>query len=366
MALSRRLFFMIVSFLCYTSFYAIGENSQLEKDVACWLNISSGVSLKKLSGGLTNISFVATLAENPENKFVVRIGKKSPSIFGIDRFCETACQSRANRMGIAPKIFYSDPDSGTLVSLFIPGRNLSEENICDGSRLQEVIDIIKKCHNISFKKEFKTLSIYNKVRIMIHALVSGEKFFILHKEAQEVRTIIDSIEEYFRGKEKKYEGLCHGDLVAGNFRDDGTQLWLIDWEYACWDNILIDLASFCIELHLSEEKTKEILMLYFGKNWQEYYFDFMLMCVIYNIRDALWYALRDREVAFIDGVCMLECAQKHLNNARILWSYIERDGYLFLPVPGGYDIRNSYHALLPCLMPGSITDSSGIAFELLP
>ena len=82
-----------------------------------------------------------------------------------------------------------------------------------------------------------------------------------------------------------------------------THLWLIDWEYACWDNILMDLASFCIELRLDEEKTKEVLMLYFGSKWQESYFDFMLMCVIYNIRDALWYALRGREIAFIDGVC---------------------------------------------------------------
>jgi len=366
MVLSRHLFFVVVRFLCCASLCATSDTEQLEKDVARWLNISSGVSLKKLSGGLTNISFVAITPDDSRPTCVVRIGKKDPSIFGINRFCEKACQERASDMGIAPKIFYSDPRNGTLVSSFIPGKNLTIKNICDSSRLQDVIDIIKKCHNIPFKKEFKTFSIYDKVRTMLYALVTGEKLFIPHKEAQEIRTIIDSIEEYFGGKEKKYEGLCHGDLVAGNFRDDGTHLWLIDWEYACWDNILMDLASFCIELHLGEEKTKEVLMLYFGQKWQEYYFDFMLMCVMYNIRDAFWYALRDREVAFIDGICMIEFAQRHLNNAKILWSYIQRDGYLFLPIPSGYDIRNSYHTLLSCWMPGGIADTSGIAFEFLP
>jgi len=351
---------------CFCSLYAIDNNvGRLEKDVAQWLNLPSGVSLKKLSGGQTNISFAAIHSEDPEKKFVVRIGKKDSSVFSIDRFCETACQGSANRMGIAPKIFYSDPRNGTLVSSFIPGKNLTTKNICDSSRLQDVIDIIKKCHNIPFKKEFKTFSIYDKLRAMLTALLS-EKMFITHKESQEISEIIDRIESYFHEKEKKYEGLCHGDLVAGNFRDDGTRLWLIDWEYACWDNILIDLASFCIELHLSKEKTKEVLMFYFGQNWQEYYFDFMLICVIYNIRDAFWYILRGREVAILDGVNMIEFAQKHLCSARVLWSYIERDGYLFLPIPGGYDIRNSYHTLLSCWMPGSIANSSGIAFEIFP
>ena len=35
-----------------------------------------------------------------------------------------------------------------------------------------------------------------------------------------------------------------------NFIDDGTQLWLIDWEYACWGNVLFDLADLSSELDL--------------------------------------------------------------------------------------------------------------------
>jgi len=77
--------------------------------------------IEQIHGGLTNKSFAVTMSGG---KCVARFGKKNPHILGINRFCEAACQQRASELGIAPKILFSDPEQGTLMSAFIEGTTL--------------------------------------------------------------------------------------------------------------------------------------------------------------------------------------------------------------------------------------------------
>lgn len=304
----------------------------LEKEAASWLK-ASDVKLKEIHGGLTNASFIATYqvkinqqAERQKNILtpgdslaqetklaVVRVGKEKPEVLGINRFCEIACQDNASKIGIAPKILYSDAKTGTLISAFIKGETLSAETASEKNRLEKIVQILKKCHSIKFKKDFETSSIYEKIRKMISLSISYKDSFFTHEESKNALTILNQIEAYLREKEKKYEGLCHCDLFPRNFIDDGKQLWLIDWEYATWGNILFDLASLCIELGLDIQKTETVLAQYFGQTWQENYLDFKLMCAIFNLRNAFWYDIRGKELEVIDGFSMIDCAKKHFD-----------------------------------------------------
>lgn len=310
----------------------ITDKINLEKEAATWLKVPS-VKLKEIHGGLTNASFLATyqLPKQPtrgcqenssvqedtsaheDQSAVVRVGKENPEVLGINRFCEIACQDSASRIGIAPKILYSDAKTGTLVSEFIKGETLSAETACEPHRLEKIVQILKKCHSIKFKKDFETSSIYETIRKMISLSISYKDSFIAHEESKHALNFLNQIEAYSREKEKIYAGLCHCDLFPRNFIDDGKQLWLIDWEYATWGNILFDLASLCIELSLDEQKTKTVLADYFGATWQENYLDFKLMCAIFNLRNAYWYDLRGKELEAIDGFNMKDYAQKHFD-----------------------------------------------------
>lgn len=315
----------------------IADKIQLEKEVKVWLN-ASDVALTEIKGGLTNTSFLATyqlstdiitrsqedllIQDDATNKInnlaqnnfaVVRVGKENPEVLGINRFCEIACQDNASQVGIAPKILYSNAKNGTLVSEFIKGETLSAETACKNGRLEQIIKILKKCHSITFKKDFETTSIYEKIRKMISLSRSYKDSFISHEKSKYALNFLNQIETYFREKEKKYEGLCHCDLFPRNFIDDGKHLWLIDWEYATWGNILFDLASLCIELDLDTERTNNVLELYFGPTWQENYLDFKLMCAIFNLRNAFWYDIRGRDFEIIDGFSMKDCATKHFD-----------------------------------------------------
>ncbi|MFH0898662.1 MAG: choline kinase family protein [bacterium] len=289
----------------------------LEQQVMQWLKLPS-ISLQELHGGLTNTSFVATYKKK---SFVVRLGKENPESLGINRLREIACHKCAAQIGIAPTILYSDPTSGTLISSFIHGKTLTATDVCTNTHLEKIVSLVKKCHAIPFKKEFETCSVYQPIREMLSRSMAYKNSFISDKQAEKIKSALNKIEAHFQEKEKTFAGLCHCDLLAGNFIDDGTKLWLIDWEYASWGNILFDLASLCIESNFDEEKTKKTLQLYFGQTWHNHYFDFKLVCTIFNLRNALWYDLRGKEIEVIGSVSMKTYAQKHLT---LFWQDIDK------------------------------------------
>jgi thiamine kinase-like enzyme len=57
----------------------------------------------------------------------------------------------------------------------------------------------------------------------------------------------------------------HNDLLAANFIDDGTRLWLVDWEYAGFNSPLFDLGGLASNSEFSPEQAEQALSLYFGK-----------------------------------------------------------------------------------------------------
>jgi thiamine kinase-like enzyme len=282
---------------------------QLEKNITQLLN-TSDISLQELRGGLTNTTFLAT---NQEDTFVVRIGKENPEILGIDRYCEDACQKSASQIGISPTIIYSDPKNGTLIRSFIKGKPLTSNDIHNPLQLKNIIQMLKKCHQIPRNNECVTTSIYEKIRAMMSLSSSYKPPFFTLEEMEIVRGTINLIEAHFHEKEQMYAGLCHCDLLPGNFIDDGNQLWLIDWEYANWDNILFDLADLCVESDFDEQETQTVLELYFGQSWRDHYEDYRMMRAIFNLRNAFWYDLRGKEIASIGECTMVNYAKKHFD-----------------------------------------------------
>jgi len=303
----KKLFFnlLIILALCTPTAIKTKNINKLESTVATWLNISS-IKLKELSGGLTNRTF---LGHDKDKSYIVRIGKSEPEILGIDRFRESACQRDASKIGIAPEILYEDPKNGNLVSAFIKGKTLTQKSISDVKKLTKIIEAIKKCHAMPFKKAYAAPSIFDEVRRLISRSLKNKECLISEKEAKKVKALIKKIEAYFTGK--KYEGLCHCDFIAGNFIDDGKKLWLIDWEYAGWGNILFDLASFCIEQNLTKKTTESVLNLYFGKNWEDHYLHFKLICALFELRNAFWYDLRSKDEILPDNCDMEGHAKRH-------------------------------------------------------
>jgi thiamine kinase-like enzyme len=55
----------------------------------------------------------------------------------------------------------------------------------------------------------------------------------------------------------------HNDLLAANLIDDGTRLWLVDWEYGGFNSPLFDLGGLASNNELSPEQEAWLLEAYF-------------------------------------------------------------------------------------------------------
>jgi len=58
---------------------------------------------------------------------------------------------------------------------------------------------------------------------------------------------------------------CNNDLLAGNFVDDGTQVWLIDYEYSGNNDACFELGNIWSECHLSHDQLEELVTAYYGR-----------------------------------------------------------------------------------------------------
>ena len=54
----------------------------------------------------------------------------------------------------------------------------------------------------------------------------------------------------------------HGDILPQNFIDDGTRLWLVDWEYAGFNMDLFDLAGLGMNIECVPEEADLLLESY--------------------------------------------------------------------------------------------------------
>ena len=58
---------------------------------------------------------------------------------------------------------------------------------------------------------------------------------------------------------------CHNDLLAANIIDDGTRLWLIDYEYSGNNDACFELGNIWSEAALEVDRLEHLVAAYFGR-----------------------------------------------------------------------------------------------------
>lgn len=251
-------------------------NESLQQRVArlpCWRN---EISLAPLKGGLTNISFVA--ADGTE-KFVVRCGEDIP-VHHVFRDRECAASRAAHAAGLSPEIVHAEP--GITVLRFIEGRTFEEKDL--GANIARIVPLLKTCHR----------------EVGRHLAGPANAFWVFHVIRDYVRLV---------GADPTYLALAdrleaaqvpmpmvfgHHDLLPGNLMDDGSRLWLIDWEYGAFGTPLFDLANLSSNGAFDETQDSTLLTTYFdGVISPELRTAFEAMKAASLLREALWALVSD-------------------------------------------------------------------------
>lgn len=213
-------------------------------------------SVEDLPGGLTNRNLKVT---TPGGVFVVRCSSSDAGLLGIDRDAEHVNTASAAEAGVGARVVDYRPDLGMLVITFLEGRSLDVHDFTDPGVMARAADACRRLHaGPRFVGEFDMFA-----RQATYLATVREKGFALP----------DGYDAYAEQWARVRAALavsprptvpCNNDLLAGNFIDDGQQVWLIDYEYSGNNDATFELGNTATECEFTPEMTEAWTEAYFG------------------------------------------------------------------------------------------------------
>lgn len=218
----------------------------------CW---SGKVDPQPLAGGITNHNFVVA---DGAKKFVVRIGEDIP-IHNVMRFNERAAAMAAEAAGVSPALRHFE--HGLIVIDHIEGRTYTETDV--RAELPRVAELVRTAHR-EVTKALRGPALafwtFHVLRSYAHTLREAKHRLIgdlprLEAVAQRIERVLGPTEIVFG----------HNDLLPGNFIDDGTKIWLIDWDYGGFNTPLFDLGGLISNNGIDDAGRDVLLSTYYGR-----------------------------------------------------------------------------------------------------
>jgi len=237
------------------------------------------VDVSPLHGGLSNESFVVTDAGE---RYVVRFGRDFP-FHHVSRDREVMATRAAHAAGFAPELVHAEP--GVMVSRFIDGTTYGEADVRDNS--EKIAELLRRFHQT----------------MPPHISGAGFIFWVFHVIRDYAKTLAAGGSR-MSGELPRYLQLAdvlekaqvpmpivygHHDLLPANFIDDGSRLWLIDFEYAGFGTAMFDLAGATSNAGFGRDQTAEFLTCYLGElPTPEFMQSHAAMQCASLLREAMW------------------------------------------------------------------------------
>ena len=87
---------------------------------------------------------------------------------------------------------------------------------------------------------------------------------------------------------------CNNDLLAANFIDDGSRIWLIDYEYSGNNDACFELGNIWGECRLSADALAALVTAYYGRTLRNKIARAMLLGLVGKYGWTLWGAIQAR------------------------------------------------------------------------
>jgi thiamine kinase-like enzyme len=222
--------------------------------LTCW---SGKVDPVPLKGGITNANF---LVNDRGRRYFVRVGDDIP-VHGILRFHELAASRAAAAIGLSPPVVHHEP--GAIVFDYIEGRTFGPEDVRHPANLDRILTLIRACHR-ELPRHFRGPALIFWVFQILrdYALTLRDCGSRMLPKLPRLLTIAEKLENMVGPIDVVFG---HNDLLPGNFIDDGSKIWLIDWDYAGFNSPLFDLGNLCSNNDVGERDEKWLLETYFDR-----------------------------------------------------------------------------------------------------
>ncbi|HXK77999.1 MAG TPA: choline kinase family protein [Oscillospiraceae bacterium] len=216
-------------------------------------------NIEILAGGLTNKSFKVVFEDGLT--VAMRIAGRGTGEY-ISRQAEKHNSTMAAGMGIAPEVYYFDPDTGSQLVEFV---KLPTLHIEDFQKNPDVLKNSAQIMNTLHSSGIKFLGAFDPVAgIEDYVTILKQKKFEDRYEGWDsiYKTVLRVRDAY--AKNPPALTPCHNDTLAENFMYDGKTMKLIDWEYGGMGDPYYDASGIFTENLLSDEAGEIFMRAYFG------------------------------------------------------------------------------------------------------
>jgi thiamine kinase-like enzyme len=228
------------------------EAARRTQALACW---RGPVEPKPLGGGISNYNF---LVDHGGERYFVRIGEDF-LVHNVLRRFELAASRAAHVAGIAPEVVHAEPSA--MVFRYVEGRTLAPEDIQSETMLERVVPLVRTAHH-GIPKHFRGPTpifwVFQVLRDYAARLAEDD-----HRLAADLPRYLAVAERLEQAVGPVEIVFGHNDLLAANLIDDGSRLWLVDWEYGGFNSPLFDLGGLASNNELSPSLEERLLELYF-------------------------------------------------------------------------------------------------------
>ncbi len=208
-----------------------------------------------LPGGLTNRNYRVRTATDD---VVVRISPPTTGLLAVDRDAEHHNSIAAAAAGVGAPVLDYQPGRGVLVVEFIPDAvTYAESDVA--ANLTRVATAVRTLHSgPAFVNRFDIFDIQRR-----YLDIMRDKGFRLPNGYVDLLPRAGEMERAL-GRHPEPLVPCHNDLLAANFLDDGTRVWIIDYEYSGNNAPGFELGNIAQESHLSDDQLAELVAAYAG------------------------------------------------------------------------------------------------------
>ena len=230
--------------------------------------------------GITNRNFRVDI---DGESFVVRLSGKDTDLLGIDRAAENEAASAAAKAGVAPEVFAYLPERSALITRFVQGSHIPEEDLEREDVLGAVVHSVKAIHGgPAIPSSFPVFRIVEDYRAIAEArgVAVPAAFDEVHRKAADI--------EHSFAAQPLSDRPCHNDLLNANFLLDGDHVWIVDYEYGGMGDLFFDLGNLSINNGLSPDAQELLLRLYFGDVTDAHRARLQLMRIMSDFREAMW------------------------------------------------------------------------------
>jgi thiamine kinase-like enzyme len=237
-------------------------------------------TITPITAGITNRNFRVDVGDG---SFVLRIAGRETELLGIDREAEFEAGRTAASVGVGPEVIAWLPEHSCLITRFVDGANIPEEDLQREDVLSSVVRSIRAFHaSPPIRSRFPVFRIVERYQEL-----ASSRGVVVPPAFAEAHAVAERIERAFERAPMPLT-TCHNDLLNANFLLEDDHTWIVDYEYAGMGDPFFDLGNLSINNGLSAEAQESLLRLYFLEVGDVHRARLALMRIMSDFREAMW------------------------------------------------------------------------------